>query len=168
MPIEILLGLSGQSIILSDSVIEHFSRFQQTHKRCTEAGGQLFGSFEERMITVREATGPRTTDKRSRYLYIPNRAAEQVEINDRFNQGLHFLGDWHTHPHPHAHPSPTDLQSMRECVLRSRHSLKAFLLIIVGTAPLPRGMHVSLHDGETALTLALPDKISDSYSGGLF
>jgi integrative and conjugative element protein (TIGR02256 family) len=153
MPLRIPLGDSGELVILTDVVLEYLRRRQQLRKRDTEAGGQLFGRIERKTITIEEATGPRRSDIRSRYSYIPDRKAEQREINDRFPSGLHFIGDWHTHPEPIPHPSGTDLENMRECVKKSRRAISGFLLIIVGTGPLPRGLHASLHDGKDMLLL---------------
>ena len=158
MSLRIPLGDSGELVILTDAVLEHFRRHRQQKKRDTEAGGQLFGRIQEKIITIEEATGPRRSDIRSRYSYIPDRKAEQREINDRFPSGLHFIGDWHTHPEPTPYPSGTDLDNMRECVKKSRRSVSGFLLIIVGTAPLPSGLHASLHDSKETLLLTIQNE----------
>ena len=158
MSLRIPLGDSGELVILTDAVLEHFRRHQQQRKKDTEAGGQLFGRIQEKIITIEEATGPRRSDIRSRYSYIPDRKAEQREINDRFPSGLHFIGDWHTHPEPIPHPSGTDLDNMRECVKKSRRAVSGFLLIIVGTAPPPSGLHASLHNGKDTLLLHMADE----------
>jgi len=160
MSLRIPLGDSGELVILTDAVLEHFRRHQQLRKRDTEAGGQLFGRIQGKTITIEEATGPRSSDIRSRYSYVPDRKAEQREINDRFPSGLHFIGDWHTHPEPTPYPSGTDLDNMRECVNKSRRAISGFLLIIVGTAPLPSGLRASLHDGKNTLLLTIQDESS--------
>ena len=160
MSLKIPLGNSGELVILTDAVLEHFHRHQQQRKRDTEAGGQLFGRIHEKIITIEEVTGPRRSDIRSRYSYVPDRKAEQREINERFPSGLHFIGDWHTHPEPIPQPSGTDLGNMRECVKKSRRAISGFLLIIVGTAPLPSGLHASLHDGKETFLLTIQNKSS--------
>ena len=158
MSLRIPLGDSAELVILPDTVLEHFRRYQQLSKRDTEAGGQLFGRIQGKTINIEEATGPRRSDIRSRYSYIPDRKAEQHEINERFSSGLHFIGDWHTHPEPIPHPSGTDLDNMRECVKKSRRAVSGFLLIIIGTAPLPSGLHTSLHNGKDMLLLQMTDE----------
>jgi integrative and conjugative element protein (TIGR02256 family) len=157
MSLRIPLGHSGERVILTDAVLEHFRRHQQLRKRDTEAGGQLFGRIQAKTITIEEATGPRRSDIRSRYSYIPDRKAEQREINERFPSGLHFIGDWHTHPEQIPHLSGTDLDNMRECVKKSRHAVSGFLLIVVGTDPQPSGLHASLHNGKDTLLLRMED-----------
>ncbi len=92
-------------------------------------------------------TGPRATDRRSRLSYIPDRGAERQEIAEFFEQGLHFVGDWHSHPERHPVPSGVDDKNIAECVRKSDHGLNGFLLVIVGTWLPPGGWHVSVHDG---------------------
>ncbi len=167
MSLRIPLGDSGELVILTNAVLEHFRRHQQQRKRDTEAGGQLFGRIQEKIIIIEEATGPRRSDIRSRYSYIPDRKAEQREINDRFPSGLHFIGDWHTHPEPIPYPSETDLDNMRECVKKSRRAVSGFLLIIVGTAPPPSGLHASLHDSKETLLLTIQNEPSTTHDPSL-
>src|SRR5690348_5325891 len=113
--IEYAVGESGQVIVFTTEVLNHFKRHRQVRKNQLEAGGQLFACFDEGRIIVVEATGPRRTDKRTRTSYAPDRRAEQAEISDRFSKGLHFVGDWHTHPEQHPEPSHLDASSMSEC-----------------------------------------------------
>ncbi len=68
-------------------------------------------------------------------------------------RNLHYLGDWHTHPEPVPVPSKRDLKSINECARKSTHGLSGFILIVVGTAPSPQGLHVSLHSGNEQLVL---------------
>lgn len=64
-----------------------------------------------------------------------------------FEQGFHFVGDWHTHPEAVPSPSSMDLNSIGECVRRSRHGFSGFFLVILGTQVPPAGLHVSFHTG---------------------
>jgi integrative and conjugative element protein (TIGR02256 family) len=155
MPLEIVLGESDETVEVADLVLKHLARYRQLGKRQTEAGGQLFGTVTGSTISILEATGPRKSDHRSRYSYVPDRRVEQREIDERFAVGLHFLGDWHAHPELLPSPSGTDLRDMKECVKRSERAVSGFLLLIVGTAPIPRGLHASLHDGNEVLFLEI-------------
>jgi hypothetical protein len=47
---------------------------------------------------------------------------------------------------------------MRECVKKARRAVSGFLLIIVGTAPLPSGLQASLHDDKHTLMLHMADE----------
>jgi len=141
------IGESGQILLLGDAVLMHFLRHRQLRSRQREAGGQLFARFEGSNIIVAEATGPRASDRRTRLSYVPNRRAEQAEIVVRRSEGLHFIGDWHTHPEAVPSPSETDIRSILDCFSRSTHTLNAFVLIVVGQADPPDGLQVSVCNG---------------------
>jgi len=110
-----------------------------------EAGGQLFGKVSPGAWTVVLATGPRPSDRRTKWSFQPDRSAERHEIRRLFEKGLHYLGDWHTHPQGRPRPSQTDLKSMKEMIAKSHYELEGFLMVIVGTSRPPEGLWVSLH-----------------------
>jgi integrative and conjugative element protein (TIGR02256 family) len=85
--------------------------------------------------------------------YVPDRLAEQPEINYWHKKGLHYVGDWHTHPELIPNPSGDDTESIRESFVKSKHTLHGFLLIIVGTATFPKGLYVSLNNASSELRL---------------
>jgi integrative and conjugative element protein (TIGR02256 family) len=140
------IGASGQHLQLTDKVIDHFDRHRQTRFWHREAGGLLFAKFDLPNIIIEDATGPRRTDRRSRYSYSPDVHAEHREIEQRFRRGLHFIGCWHTHPEHWPTPSSTDIRNTSECVRRSRHALNGFVMAIVGRAEIPQGLYVSVCD----------------------
>lgn len=146
MSISYPIGNSGQLLVLSNSVLEHFNTWRQTKPGTPEAGGQLFGVSDGANVIVQTATGPRCSDRRGRFFFIADRLAERREIRALHRRGLHYFGDWHTHPEAVPTPSPTDLSTMVDLYTRSKHELNAFVMIIVGRAEFPEGVHVSLHE----------------------
>jgi integrative and conjugative element protein (TIGR02256 family) len=139
---------AGQKLVFTGPVVKTFSQHRQLHFWQREAGGQLFGHFQGATIEEVEATGPRRTDRRTRTSYIPDRRAEQREIDERFRRGLHFIGDWHSHPEKIPVPSYRDVSSLDDTVRRSSHSMLAFVLVIVGQLAAPKGLHVSIFRGD--------------------
>ena len=137
---------SNWKLVLTDSVLDHFAKNRQLSNRETEAGGQLFASFKVDELWVEIATGPRLSDKRTRFSYTPDKKLEQIEIDKNFKDALHYIGDWHTHPIPVPAPSDKDLANIRSCFKKSIHQLKGFIMLIVGTANYPDGIHLSLHN----------------------
>ncbi len=135
---------SGQTLVLTDAVIEHLLRHRQAGVGSREAGGQLFARFDGDTIQIERATGPRPSDRRSLMAFVPNRLAERREIKRLFKEGLHYVGDWHTHPEPRPSPSQTDIESFQEMFRKSRHKLASFVMVIVGTATAPEGLFVGL------------------------
>ena len=73
------IDASGQRLVFSSAVLEHFAKYRQRRLRQREAGGQLFARLTLPDIIVEEATGPRLSDWRTRTTYRPNRRAEQRE-----------------------------------------------------------------------------------------
>lgn len=144
--LEYPIGSSGQVLVLPEKVVQKFRRYRQMRWRQREAGGQLFARLSLSHIIIEEATGPRRTDRRTRTSYVPDRAAEQLEIDSRHGEGLHYVGDWHTHPEALPGPSGLDIASISDSVCRSKHALSGFLLVIVGQVEPPDGLFVSVHD----------------------
>jgi integrative and conjugative element protein (TIGR02256 family) len=147
--IEYLLPDDRGRLRFSPAVLAHLRRYRQSRPWHCEAGGQLFANVSDNLIEVVEATGPRPTDRRSIFGYKPDRDAERLEIKERYARGLHFVGDWHTHRQRFPLLSSTDIESIGETVRLSDHNLTGFVLVVVGTARFPAGLHVSFHGSST-------------------
>lgn len=137
------------------SVLRHLAKHRQAGPRAPEVGGQLFAAFEKYRVRITRATGPRETDRHSRFSFFPDRRSENSEIKERFVDGLHFVGDWHTHPERHPSPSTIDLASMADCFRKSKHSLSHFVMLIVGQDVSPAGLWVSLHNAKKCVPMKL-------------
>lgn len=134
-------------LVLTDTVITRFRKYRQTGRR-PEAGGQLFGTFESARVRIECATGPRRTDQRRRNSFVPDRRAERREIKHLYEEGLHYVGDWHTHPRRRPTPSGVDVENFGDTFRRSRHDLPSFILIIVGLDSELDDLYVGLCNGE--------------------
>jgi integrative and conjugative element protein (TIGR02256 family) len=159
------IGASGQRLVFSSSVLKRFAKHRQLRWWHREAGGQLFARLALPEIHVEESTGPRRSDRRTRHSYWPNRPAEQREIANRHWHGLHFIGDWHTHPEAVPTLSRQDAATMCDLAVQSHHALNAFVLVIVGNDPFPRGLLVSLFDGAEVFPLSALDAVDGSSTG---
>jgi integrative and conjugative element protein (TIGR02256 family) len=141
-------GQNGINVTITDEVLTTFASYRQTSQNKKEAGGQLFATFDNGDAIIREATVPSLDDKRGRFFFLPNRWKERKEIQNRHSQGLHYVGDWHTHPENNPLPSQQDLRSISNCFEMSTHQLNFFFMIIVGKSDFPAGLHVSINTGE--------------------
>lgn len=148
----------ADTVLLTSEALHDLDRYAQTEAKSNEAGGQLFARFDPGVVVIRRCSPPHPDDRRSRFGFWPNRKREQREIREFYAQGLHYVGDWHTHPEPHPTPSASDLDSMRSVFMKSKHALVSFLMIIRGTGALPDGIWVSAHDSHKycRLNLAAP------------
>lgn len=146
----------GGLLTFEPDVLETLSQNRQRRRWSAEACGQLFARFEGSDVIISEATGPRPSDRRGRYFCHPDRRIEQREIDEMFLEGLHYIGDWHTHPVGRPTPSGEDERNMVEILKSARHQLRGLLLVIVGLEPFPEGLWVGLHcPGKQPIALGL-------------
>lgn len=142
-----------QDLIITNSVVEFFDSFRQQKRKQTEAGGQLFARIREKSVVVEAATGPHKKDFRRRFYFFPSQIRLRSEIKKYFKNGLHYVGDWHTHPQKIPSPSSLDIESMMNCFLKSKHELEHFILIIVGQKAKNENLWVGLVDGISAISI---------------
>jgi len=147
------IGTSGQTLVFSPSVLDHFYMNRQNRFWHRESGGLLFAKLSPNIVDVSSVTGPRPTDRRSRWRYFPDRRAEQDEIDFFHPLGQHFVGFWHTHPEDRPAPSRIDEESLSESVRLSDHQLNGFVQVIVGRNNFPEGLFVGVGDGSTIYPL---------------
>lgn len=146
MNLKYTFDTDGPGIILNETVLMTMLKYRQLCAKDKEAGGQLFAHFEGKDTFVTDATSPKPLDLRKRFGFQPNQLIQRLDIKVKYLLGRHFVGDWHTHPEPIPAPSQVDLNSASQCFKQSRHQLKAFLMIIVGTEPPPDGLAVYIVD----------------------
>jgi integrative and conjugative element protein (TIGR02256 family) len=74
----------------------------------------------------------------------------RFEVKRQFDQGLHFVGEWHTHAEKDPTPSQVDLNSMRDAFVRSSHELNYFVMAIVGNRSEQLSLWISIHNAHEA------------------
>ncbi|BDM63449.1 hypothetical protein NFHSH190041_09010 [Shewanella sp. NFH-SH190041] len=146
-PIEFTsLSFTGLSVQFSENAIAELYKYKQTGNK-TEAGGFLFGKICTGVVTVLSASSPSRADKRSRFGFSWNKREANKTIQKHFKNGLHYLGDWHTHPCGNPTPSWDDTQAIRSTFLDSEHQLNYFIMLILGTTGIEQS-YVALTDGK--------------------
>ncbi len=138
------LGPNAKRLIFTPTTLEVLYSERQLKPSQSESGGQLFGEFANDVVTVTVATTPSPKDQRSRFRFARSRTTEQAEIDHEFSNGLHYLGDWHTHPEFKPTPSHTDRSGARRLFRTSRHQLPNFLMVIVGVSDQIADMYVGV------------------------
>lgn len=136
----------------SDECLTTLASHRQISRRGREIGGQLFARVDGDVFKIEVATVTKGNSKRARFRFWPDRRAEKADIERLFDQGLHYVGDWHTHPEPNPSPSSTDEAEMVSIFQRSTHELDAMVLVIVGQSSFPQGLYVgAVTDGDVVL-----------------
>jgi integrative and conjugative element protein (TIGR02256 family) len=142
---------------LSDDVLNMLYRHRQQNATSSEAGGQLFGRFyADRMVIVR-ASEPSAKSRRGRTFFWPSRRDEQKEISALFADGLHYVGDWHSHPEPFPEPSSVDINKMQAIYSESQHELNCMVMLIVGTSESDSGVWLGSVSAEGVKSAVLLD-----------
>ena len=107
-------------LVFSADVLTVFDQYRQISDTSPESGGQLFGTFRSGILIVCVATVPKAGDLQTRYSFKPESDGEQADILYQFEQGNHYIGDWHTHPEDrpkpcllYTSPSPRDQRGSR-------------------------------------------------------
>ncbi|WP_413112709.1 Mov34/MPN/PAD-1 family protein [Thaumasiovibrio sp. DFM-14] len=139
-------SLDCLSVHFSEKAISQLHQYKQTGNR-DEAGGFLFGEIRSGVVTVQSVSTPSKADKRSRFGFSWNKREANKTIQENFRNGLHYLGDWHTHPCSRPTPSSDDTQAIRSTFLDSQHQLNYFIMLILSTTGITQS-YVALTDGK--------------------
>lgn len=142
----------ARSVVIGEAALSVMRRHRQGFLS-DESGGLLFATITSSAIHVVEATSPSGSDRRgSSYFEVDLRHAQAV-INERFQHGLHYVGEWHTHPVDRPMPSTRDTSTMASAFAKSQHSLEALLMVIVGRRVNAHGLWVGLCNHRGVLQL---------------
>jgi integrative and conjugative element protein (TIGR02256 family) len=125
---------------LDDEVLKTLNRHRQVESFSHEAGGQLFARFDVDRMRILRATEPTLKSRRGRTYFWPSRRDEQREIESLYAEGLHYVGDWHSHPEPYPEPSSDDIEKIEGIYAKSKHDLNCIVMLIVGTSDEPAGI----------------------------
>jgi integrative and conjugative element protein (TIGR02256 family) len=125
---------------LDDDVLATLYRYRQLKTTSKEAGGQLFAHFNADKMVIARATEPTSKSRRGRAFFWPFRCEEQIEIETLFGEGLHYVGDWHSHPESFPEPSLADIDKMQKIYSNSRHQLNCMVMLILGTSETAAGI----------------------------
>lgn len=131
-----------------ENVLRTLRSHVQRNSSSRESVGQLYSrDLTSDCIVVEQATVLTPTWAAwARVQFDPKRAATERE--EKFKNGLHCLGLWHTHPEPLPNPSPEDKALARDHALSAKGQLTGLVFAIVGTRSMPAGLRVWIDDGE--------------------
>ncbi|MEI7236348.1 Mov34/MPN/PAD-1 family protein [Pectobacterium brasiliense] len=119
-------------ICISQRIVNELFSHRQRHCLSKESGGMLFtDNLNNSEIEINKITIPRSSDLRRRnYFKLDEKKAKQ-DILSLYNEGLHYLGDWHTHNEAVATPSGTDIHSIQDLFIKSSHTRPFFIMLII-------------------------------------
>ncbi|EOI6391948.1 Mov34/MPN/PAD-1 family protein [Yersinia enterocolitica] len=119
-------------ICISQSIIDELFSHRQNHCFSKESGGMLFSNnLNDSEIEINKITTPSPSDLRKRNFFKLNEKKANEDIISFFEDGFHYLGDWHTHNEAVATPSGTDIRSIQDLFIKSGHTRPFFLMLII-------------------------------------
>lgn len=140
-------------VVLAPACLDELAQHRQKTWLSLENGGQLFARMNDERITVERISVTKGRSRRTRFGFLPDRVAEQADIDAMFAAGLHYVGDWHSHPEAAPTPSSSDEVKLTDIFRKSNHELQFMLLVIVGQAAFPRGLYVGAVEAGGVLRL---------------
>lgn len=89
----------------------------------------MFARLSGNLWRIKMIKGSRSADRRNRFHFGLDRRSGQDEINNFYDPGLEFVGDWHTHPEDLPRPSRNDIDSVNNVVreVRSQSSGNSYV-----------------------------------------
>jgi integrative and conjugative element protein (TIGR02256 family) len=98
-----------------------------------ETGGALIGRYVDASTAdVASVTGPCADARHEAYGFERGTAGLREVLDDAWERGLYYLGEWHTHPASDPSPSRDDLATMRRFAADPAMSCPEPLLLILG------------------------------------
>ncbi len=146
--------------VVPDSVIAEMAGYcAKARKR--ETGGILIGHYSDDHQTafVREITD-KPRDSAFTWLSF-RRGTDGLRrlLEERWAEGLYYLGEWHFHPGGSPLPSGQDRESMRDIARDPAYACEVPLLMIMGGKPPNQGsLHISVYPAGKADVILSPDE----------
>lgn len=101
-----------------------------------ETGGILIGRIVERdTAEIIEATSAPKDSRSTRWSFQRGTAGLQDLLNQRWQSGASYFGEWHFHPNAEATPSSRDLDQMRSIIHDPAWRCPEAFLIVCGGSP---------------------------------
>ncbi|WP_394375964.1 Mov34/MPN/PAD-1 family protein [Stutzerimonas frequens] len=109
-----------------------------------ETGGILIGKYSSdgSVALISEITSHPKDSISSSVTFQRGTIGLRELLAARWNEGFHYVGEWHYHPGGSPEPSGPDMHTMRSIATNSKYSCREPILIILGGRP-PREVKLS-------------------------
>lgn len=126
----------GASVWISPEAVQSMLD-AATKARCRETGGILIGRYgpDGWVADVIEAT-PKPRGSRAGWFWFQRSSAGlSTLLEERWQKGFHYLGEWHFHPLGSPTPSGSDTRAMFKIAEDAAYRCPSPILIILGGRP---------------------------------
>lgn len=123
------------SVILEPEVVRHVAQHAAVNH--VETGGILIGKYsaDGDIVTVIEASAKPRDSLVGRFAFQRGFQGLKALLTTRWDMGLFYVGEWHSHPGQSSRPSGPDLTAMRKIAANPKYQCQAPVLLIIGGKP---------------------------------
>ncbi|AXV36812.1 MAG: hypothetical protein CIT01_00660 [Methanobacterium sp. BRmetb2] len=102
--------------------------------RTKETGGILIGNYSENqsIANIRSITGPPKDSKQDRHTFRRGINGLMKLLDNKWNLGQYYLGEWHFHPNSSSQPSQVDDNQMKNFAKDGLLQCPEPILLIIG------------------------------------
>ncbi|WP_409287429.1 Mov34/MPN/PAD-1 family protein [Pseudomonas guariconensis] len=102
-----------------------------------ETGGILIGKYSSdgSIALISEITSHSKDSISSSVTFQRGIIGLKELLAERWNEGSHYIGEWHYHPGGSPEPSDPDIRAMRSIATNSKYSCREPILVILGGTP---------------------------------
>lgn len=99
-----------------------------------ETGGILIGSYSENgtVATIKSVTGPTEDSKLDKFRFKRGVNGLIEILNNKWNLGEYYIGEWHFHPNSSSKPSSVDNEQMNKLLRDNLLKCREPILFIMG------------------------------------
>lgn len=110
-----------------------------------ETGGILIGKYSSdgSIASVSEISSRPEDSVSSSVTFQRGIIGLKELLATRWDEGFHYVGEWHYHPGGSPEPSGPDINAMRSIATNAKYSCREPILIILGGRP-PRDVRISV------------------------
>ncbi len=132
-------------VVVEDDCVAHWASYRQTRIWHRESGGLLFApsvGSHDGTVRITNVSGPNAGDRRSRYSLILDYRQCLEDIAKRFEEGLHFVGYWHTHPEKNPSLSGIDRRAFVKNLHNGGLEIEKMIAVVIGNGTGPDVIHI--------------------------
>ncbi|MVO09204.1 hypothetical protein GOQ30_08535 [Flavobacterium sp. TP390] len=121
----------GLEIEYDDNLLNELFEIALVHYP-NEIGGYLLGKYSENKktaIIVKQITALEYLNSPVSFKHIVNEETKNVFVKLFEGEGIHYLGEWHTHPNSNSRYSQTDFKALKKI---AKGDIENPILLIVG------------------------------------
>jgi len=136
-------------ICIGEEIVEELFSYRQKNCSSKESGGMLFtNKLDNEGVEINRISVPCSSDIRKRNFFKLDEKKAKKEILMQFENGFHYLGDWHTHNESIVTPSSTDINSIHELFIKSKHNRPFFIMFIISNQIVISNSFLAAADGK--------------------